>query len=83
MTKNEHAFAIDDSLGTSDNLAAYARVLEAMDAPLCAALNPYLVSLAAGQPVDAAAIWDALYLAMASADPDPPGGGISDADSVA
>lgn len=77
MAENNHAFAIDDTLGTSDNVAAYAQVLETMDAPLGAALGPYLVSLAAGQPVDTAAIWDALYAAMTSADPDPalPDGG--------
>lgn len=69
MGERNHTFAIDDALGTSDNLAAYARVLEAMDAPLGAALRPFLASLAAGQPVDTAAIWDSLYAAIAPPDP--------------
>lgn len=66
MARNNHVFAIDDRLGTSDNLDAYARVLEGMDAALGAALRPYLASIAAGHPVDTSAIWDALYVASAS-----------------
>jgi hypothetical protein len=85
MAKNNHAFTIDDALGTSDNLAVYAQVLEAIDAPLGAALRPYLASLAAGQPVDTATIWDALYAATAPADPDLPhaGGGAVGAEGAA
>ena len=71
MPRNNHAFAIDDALSTSDNLAAYARLLAAMDAPLGAAVTPFLAPLAAGQPIDTAAIWDALYAATAPANPDP------------
>lgn len=70
MAKRSSAFSIDDKLGTLGNLGNYGRVLEAMDSQLGAALNPQLASLAAGQQVDAAAIWDALYAAMASVDPD-------------
>lgn len=85
MTNNSHTFAINDTLGTSDNLAAYAQVLEAIDAPLEGALSPYLASLAAGQPVDTAAIWDALYAAIAPADPHPapPGGEAGDGEGTA
>jgi len=85
MAKNNYVFAIDDTLGTSDNLAAYAQLLEAMDAPLGAALSPYLASLAAGQPVDTAAIWDALYAATVPANPDPapPGDGAGGVESAA
>lgn len=75
MAKNNHAFAIDDTIGTSGNIAAYVQLLEAMDAPLGTSLSPYLAAVAAGQPVDTAAIWDALYAATAPADPAsvPPG----------
>lgn len=68
MAKNNNAFTIDDTLSTSDNLVAYQRLLEAMDAPLGLALSSYLEPLAAGQPVDTAAIWDALYAATAPED---------------
>ncbi len=71
MARNNRAFAIDDALSTSDNLAAYAQLLAAIDAPLGTVLRPFLASLAAGQPIDTAAIWDALYAATAPADPDP------------
>jgi hypothetical protein len=69
MPTDSRTFAIDDTLGTSDNLAAYVRLLAAMDGSLGAALSPFLTSLAAGQPVDTGAVWDALY--AATADPDP------------
>jgi hypothetical protein len=68
MAKSNRAFAIDDTLATSDNLAAYAQLLEAMDGPLGAVLSPYLASLAAGRPTETAAIWDALYAATALLD---------------
>ena len=71
MAKNKHAFAIDDTSSTSDNLAEFAKLLESMDAPLGAALSPFLASLAAGQPLDPAAVWDALDAATAPADPPP------------
>lgn len=71
MAKNNYTFAIDDKLGTAANLVSYAQLLEAMDPALGQALSPYLASLAAGQSVDTAAIWDALYMATASAAPDP------------
>jgi hypothetical protein len=68
MVENNRVFSIDDTLGTSDNLATFMQVLEAMDAPLGTALSQYLISLTAGQPVDTAAIWDVLHAAMAPAD---------------
>lgn len=71
MANNNDAFTIDDTLGTSDNLDAYARSLEAMDAPLGAVLSPYLASLAASQAVDTSAIWNALFAAAAPVVPDP------------
>ena len=74
---DDHAFAIDDTIGTSDNLAAFKQLIEAMDAPLGKALSPHLAPLAAGQQVDAAAIWNALYVATAPVNPHPaqPGDG--------
>lgn len=71
MGKANNAFAIDDLIGTADNISAYAQLLEAMDAPLGTSLSHYLTSLAGGQAVDTAAIWDALYAAMAPEDPAP------------
>jgi hypothetical protein len=71
MPGNIQAFAIDDTLSTSDNLIAYAQLLGAMDAPLGAALARFLASSSTGQPIDIAAIWDALYAATAPADSDP------------
>jgi hypothetical protein len=68
MARNAHVFAIEDHLGISENLDAYAQVLAGMDAALSAALRPYLASIAAGHSVDTAAIWNALYAATASAD---------------
>jgi hypothetical protein len=56
MPEKEPEFEIDDTLGTSDNLVAYAKVLDALDGPLAAALSPYLTSLASGQSVEATAI---------------------------
>lgn len=58
-------FAIDDKLSTTDNLAAYAEILKEMDAQLGDALSQSLASFAAGQVDNAAAIWDALYAALA------------------
>jgi hypothetical protein len=60
---NDPVFVIDDTLGISDNLAAFAQLIGGMDAPLGAALKPHLSSLAAGQQVDATAIWNALFAA--------------------
>lgn len=71
MSKNNEVFAIDDKGSASDNLAAFAKVLQAMDEPLGSALNLHLASLASGQPPDAGAIWDALYAATAPGDLDP------------
>jgi hypothetical protein len=65
MAGNANVFAIEDRLGTSDNLGAYSLVLEGVDAALGAALGPYLASIAAGYPVDTSAIWNALYAASA------------------
>jgi hypothetical protein len=65
MAGNAHVFAIEDRLGTSDNLDAYSQVLEGLDAELGAALRQYLASIAAGYPVDTSAIWNALYAASA------------------
>lgn len=77
MATNKGAFAIDDTAGTLENLVVYIQILVAMDAPLGEALSPNLASLAAGRPVDAAAIWDVLYVATAAADTGsaPSGGG--------
>jgi hypothetical protein len=76
MARNNNAFAIDDTLGTSDNLAVYTQLVEALDARLGAALSSCLAQLVAGQRVDTAAIWDVLYVATAPLDPDPvPAGG--------
>jgi len=72
MTKKNRAFAIDDTIGTSDNLAVYTQFLLSVDAPLGTALSSHLASLAAGQPVDAGAVWDALYAATAPAPAAPP-----------
>ena len=69
MTKNNQTFTIDDTLGTSDNLAAYAQVLEAMDALLGETLSSKLAVLATGQAVDTAVIWDALYATIAAVEP--------------
>lgn len=71
MANNNHVFAIDDGLNTADNLAAYAQVLERMDAALGAALRPHLMSLAAAEVADTEAIWDALYVASAVTNRDP------------
>ena len=65
MAGNAHVFAIEDGVGTSDNLDDYSQVLGGMDAALGAALRPYLASIAAGHPIDTSAIWDALYAASA------------------
>jgi hypothetical protein len=67
MTKKNRAFAIDDTIDTSDNLAVYTQFLVSMDAPLGTALSSSLASLAAGQQVDIVAVWDALYAATAPA----------------
>jgi hypothetical protein len=85
MATNSNAFAIDDTLGTSDNLAVYAQLLDALDERLGAALGPHLAPLAAGQPVDAAVIWDALYAATAplGSDPMPSGDRAGGVDGVA
>jgi hypothetical protein len=72
MIRNDRAFEIDDALGTSDNLASFEQSLAAIDAPLGRELSTHLASLAAGQPVNTVAIWNALYAAMAPADPIPP-----------
>ncbi len=65
MAGNAQSFTIEDRLGTSDNLNAYAQTLEQIDATLGVALRPYLASMAAGHTVDTSAIWNALYAATA------------------
>ena len=67
MAKKTYEFGIDDALGTSDNLAVFAKQLGKMDAPLAVVLTPHLARLAAGHTPDAAAIWNALFAATAEA----------------
>ena len=81
MTTN-NAFSIDDTLGTSDNLAAFAAQICSLDAPLGAILSPHLGSLAAGQNVDTGALWDALYAGTALADSISPGAEAADAEGA-
>ncbi|WP_257551682.1 hypothetical protein [Sphingopyxis sp. DBS4] len=68
MAKKTYDFVIDDALGTSDNLAAFAGGLTG-DAALAAALTPHLAPLASGQNLDAGAIWNILFQATAAAPP--------------
>jgi flagellum-specific peptidoglycan hydrolase FlgJ len=63
MAQNNQVFAIDDTVGTSENLNVYAQVLERIDSELGASLRPYLALLAAGSWVDAATVLQALYAA--------------------
>ncbi|MGA2841705.1 MAG: hypothetical protein ABSG18_16280, partial [Steroidobacteraceae bacterium] len=64
-------------IGSSPNQAARIRITtdssesrsfetdtKAMDAPLGASMNGYLLPLASGSPVDTATIWDALHAAI-------------------
>ncbi|HET6525148.1 hypothetical protein [Sphingopyxis sp.] len=73
MAKKTYEFAIDDALGTADNLTAFANEL-AGDAPLAAALTPHLEPLASGRTLDSAAIWNLLFEASAAAVPAPADG---------
>ncbi|MBL0926016.1 MAG: hypothetical protein IBJ12_16310, partial [Sphingomonadaceae bacterium] len=68
MAKKTYDFAIDDALGTSDNLASFAGEL-ANDAALAAALTPHLAPLATGANLDAGAIWNLLFQATAVVPP--------------
>lgn len=85
MATNNNEFAIDDMLGTAENLAVFAQLLETLDEQLGAALRPYLAPLAAGQKVDTVAIWDTLYAATAPLDPvtEPPGGRAGGEETIA
>jgi hypothetical protein len=68
MAKKTYDFAIDDALGTSDNLAAFVGEL-ATDAALAAALTPHLAPLASGATLNAGAIWNLLFQATAVVPP--------------
>lgn len=71
MAKKTYDFAIDDALGTADNLAAFAGGLTD-DAALTSALTPHLAPLASGEALDAGAIWNLLFEATAPAAPAAP-----------
>lgn len=68
MPKPKLTYAIDDTLGTDDNLAALSAAAASIDADLAAVLEPQLTAWTSGGAVDTNALWNALYAATA-ADP--------------
>jgi hypothetical protein len=70
MSNGNQTFSINDALGVADNLTTYSRVLEKIDPVLGAALARHLASVAAGQSVSTATIWDSLLAALAPAKTD-------------